>query len=59
MQRIAPLVMEAHIEQIPIICIANDRTAQKMKPLQGSTFSLTFKRYALFRTRVRLCSQWL
>jgi replication factor C subunit 1 len=30
--------------QIPIICIANDRSAQKMKPLWSSTFSLAFRK---------------
>ena len=31
--------------QIPIICIANDRQAQKLKPLLHTTFNLTFKKY--------------
>jgi replication factor C subunit 1 len=30
--------------QIPIICIANDRGAQKLKPLMASTYSLTFRK---------------
>lgn len=30
--------------QIPIICIANDKGAQKLKPLTNAAFNLTFKR---------------
>lgn len=30
--------------QIPIICIANDRSAQKMKPLTNVTFDLKFRK---------------
>ncbi|KAF7984338.1 hypothetical protein HWV62_15345 [Athelia sp. TMB] len=30
--------------KIPIICIANDRGAQKLKPLTACTFSLTFRK---------------
>ena len=30
--------------QIPIICIANDRNAQKLKPLVHTTFNLSFRR---------------
>ncbi|KZT62466.1 DNA replication factor C, large subunit [Calocera cornea HHB12733] len=30
--------------RIPIICIANDRTLQKMKPLQGTTYNLSFRK---------------
>ncbi|KZT23217.1 DNA replication factor C, large subunit [Neolentinus lepideus HHB14362 ss-1] len=30
--------------KIPIICIANDRQAQKLKPLMSTTFSLPFKK---------------
>lgn len=33
------------IIQIPIICIANDRSAQKMKPLTNVTFDLKFRKY--------------
>lgn len=31
--------------QIPIICIANDRGAQKLKPLTNVTFNLSYRRY--------------
>jgi replication factor C subunit 1 len=30
--------------QVPIICIANDRNALKLKPLVATTFSLPFRR---------------
>ena len=30
--------------KIPIICIANDKGAQKLKPLQYTTFSLSFRK---------------
>ncbi|KAJ8591861.1 DNA replication factor C, large subunit [Rhizopogon salebrosus TDB-379] len=32
------------IIQIPIICIANDRGAQKLKPLIANTFNMSFRR---------------
>lgn len=35
--------------QIPIICIANDRGAMKLKPLTNTTFNLSFKRYGSFK----------
>ncbi|KAF9457260.1 replication factor RFC1 C terminal domain-containing protein [Collybia nuda] len=40
--------------KVPIICIANDRQAQKMKPLIATTFSLTFSRpqAAMVRSRI-------
>jgi replication factor C subunit 1 len=31
--------------QIPIICIANDAGAQKLKPVRSNTFNLPFKRF--------------
>lgn len=31
--------------QVPIICIANDRGAQKLKPLLNCSFSLPYKKY--------------
>ena len=34
--------------QIPIICIANDRQAQKLKPLMSTTFNMTFQKYGFF-----------
>jgi len=34
-------------EQIPIICIANDRNAQKLKPLISTTFSLPFHKLVI------------
>jgi len=30
--------------QIPMVLICNDKTLQKMKPLQSTTFAITFKR---------------
>jgi replication factor C subunit 1 len=35
---------ELNHAQIPIICIANDRNAQKMKPLWSSTYNLSFRK---------------
>jgi replication factor C subunit 1 len=32
------------IQQIPMVLICNDKTLQKMKPLQSTTFGITFKR---------------
>ncbi|KAG9048251.1 hypothetical protein FS837_000387 [Tulasnella sp. UAMH 9824] len=40
--------------EIPIICIANDRNSPKMKPLQSTTFALTFKRPTAAEIRSRL-----
>jgi replication factor C subunit 1 len=40
-----PLSSELNIAQIPIICIANDRNAQKMKPLWSSTYNLSFRKW--------------
>lgn len=31
--------------QIPIICIANDRGAQKLRPLMSTAYSLNFQKY--------------
>ncbi|KAG1854949.1 hypothetical protein DFJ58DRAFT_371957 [Suillus subalutaceus] len=31
--------------KIPIICIANDRGAQKLKPLIANTFGMSFRQY--------------
>lgn len=45
--------------QIPIICIANDGGAQKLKPLKGNTFSLTFKRYVTRDAVVLVVDSWL
>ncbi|OBZ65493.1 Replication factor C subunit 1 [Grifola frondosa] len=42
--------------KIPIICIANDRGAQKLKPLLNSTFNLTFKRPEATAIRSRILS---
>ena len=33
--------------QVPIICIANDRGAQKLKPLLNCAFNLPYKKYDL------------
>ncbi|KAI5120719.1 hypothetical protein M0805_006426 [Coniferiporia weirii] len=40
--------------KIPIICIANDRNAQKLKPLVHSTFNLSFRKpdAAAIRSRI-------
>ncbi|KAL6304141.1 replication factor RFC1 C terminal domain-containing protein [Sparassis latifolia] len=40
--------------KIPIICIANDRTAQKLKPLINATFNLTFRKPEVTAIRSRL-----
>ncbi|KAJ7481567.1 replication factor RFC1 C terminal domain-containing protein, partial [Mycena latifolia] len=39
---------------VPIICIANDRAAQKLKPLIATTFSLPFQRPQAAMIRSRL-----
>lgn len=36
--------------QVPIICIANDRQAQKLKPLIATTFNLPFQRFVQYIT---------
>ncbi|KAG8855857.1 hypothetical protein FRB96_006679 [Tulasnella sp. 330] len=41
---------------IPIICIANDRGLPKMKPLQNTTFNMTFKRPSAAEIRSRMLS---
>ncbi|KAG6874152.1 hypothetical protein C0995_005570 [Termitomyces sp. Mi166 len=40
--------------QVPIICIANDRQAQKLKPLVATTFNMTFHKpqVAMVRSRI-------
>ncbi|KAJ7229198.1 replication factor RFC1 C terminal domain-containing protein [Mycena pura] len=40
--------------KVPIICIANDRGAQKLKPLIANTFSLPFQRPQAAAVRSRL-----
>ncbi|KZO95306.1 DNA replication factor C, large subunit [Calocera viscosa TUFC12733] len=42
--------------RIPIICIANDRTLQKMKPLQGTTYNLSFRKPDSKAIRSRIMS---
>ncbi|KAF7331659.1 Replication factor C subunit 1 [Mycena kentingensis (nom. inval.)] len=42
--------------KVPIICIANDRGAQKLKPLQGTTFNMPFSRPQANQIRSRLMS---
>ncbi|KAH6890105.1 purine nucleotide binding protein [Coprinopsis sp. MPI-PUGE-AT-0042] len=42
--------------KVPIICIANDRTAQKLKPLQSTTFSLPFHKPQVTQIRSRILS---
>ncbi|THU99376.1 purine nucleotide binding protein [Dendrothele bispora CBS 962.96] len=42
--------------KIPIICIANDRNAQKLKPLMGTTFNLTFQKPQATTIRSRILS---
>ncbi|KAG8901434.1 hypothetical protein FRB99_005308 [Tulasnella sp. 403] len=41
---------------IPIICIANDRSLQKMKPLYPTTYNLTFRRATAAEIRSRMLS---
>lgn len=43
--------------QIPIICIANDKGAQKLKPLISNTYNLTFRRYDSSRKLHRVTDQ--
>ncbi|KAF9494490.1 DNA replication factor C, large subunit [Pleurotus eryngii] len=40
--------------KIPIICIANDKGAQKLKPLQYTTFSLSFRKPDAAAVRSRI-----
>lgn len=40
--------------KIPIICIANDRQAQKLKPLVATTFNLTFQKPQVNSIRSRI-----
>ncbi|KAH7916645.1 replication factor RFC1 C terminal domain-containing protein [Hygrophoropsis aurantiaca] len=40
--------------KVPIICIANDRGAQKLKPLTANTYNLTFKRPDATTVRSRI-----
>ncbi|KAG0699774.1 replication factor RFC1 C terminal domain-containing protein [Suillus ampliporus] len=40
--------------KIPIICIANDRGAQKLKPLVSNTFGMTFRRPEAQAVRSRI-----
>ncbi|KAF7330940.1 Replication factor C subunit 1 [Mycena venus] len=40
--------------KVPIICIANDRGAQKLKPLTANTYSLPFQRPAANMIRSRI-----
>ena len=42
--------------QIPIICIANDRGAMKLKPLVANTFNMTFQRPQATAIRSRIMS---
>ncbi|KAF8522451.1 purine nucleotide binding protein [Hysterangium stoloniferum] len=42
--------------KIPIICIANDRQAQKLKPLMHTTFNLSFKKPDANAVRSRIMS---
>ncbi|KAJ3975737.1 purine nucleotide binding protein [Lentinula raphanica] len=42
--------------KIPIICIANDRQAQKLKPLMSTTYSLTFQKPQASMIRSRILS---
>ncbi|KAF6765286.1 purine nucleotide binding protein [Ephemerocybe angulata] len=40
--------------KVPIICIANDRNAQKLNPLKGTTFNLSFQRPQVQSIRSRI-----
>ena len=42
--------------KIPIICIANDRGAQKLKPLIAVTYNMTFRRPEAQAIRSRIMS---
>ncbi|TFK53303.1 DNA replication factor C, large subunit [Heliocybe sulcata] len=42
--------------KVPIICIANDRQAQKLKPLMNTTFSLPFRKPDAQAVRSRILS---
>jgi replication factor C subunit 1 len=42
--------------KVPIICIANDRSLQKMKPLMATTYDLRFRRPDANSIRARLMS---
>ncbi|KLO13842.1 DNA replication factor C, large subunit [Schizopora paradoxa] len=42
--------------KIPIICIANDRNAMKLKPLTHTTFNLPFKKPEIKQIRSRILS---
>lgn len=42
--------------KIPIICIANDRGAMKLKPLVANTFNMTFQRPQATAIRSRIMS---
>ncbi|THH17585.1 hypothetical protein EW146_g3254 [Bondarzewia mesenterica] len=45
-----------YLVQIPIICIANDRTALKMKPLLNSTYNMPFRKPDAASIRSRILS---
>ncbi|KAG6906768.1 hypothetical protein DXG01_012244 [Tephrocybe rancida] len=40
--------------QVPIICIANDRQAQKLKPLMATTFNMSFQKPQAATVRSRI-----
>ncbi|KAG6849470.1 hypothetical protein H0H93_008197 [Arthromyces matolae] len=40
--------------QVPIICIANDRQAQKLKPLMSTTYNMSFQKPQVSMIRSRL-----
>ena len=42
--------------KVPIICIANDRGAQKLKPLNNVTFNMAFQRPQATAIRSRIMS---
>ncbi|KAK8845500.1 hypothetical protein IAR55_006213 [Kwoniella newhampshirensis] len=42
--------------RIPMVLICNDRTLQKMKPLQGTTYNMTFRRPQPAEIRSRIMS---
>ena len=42
--------------QIPMILICNDKSLQKMKPLHGTSFGMTFKRPSPQEVRSRIMS---
>jgi replication factor C subunit 1 len=45
------LIFSIILLQIPIICIANDRRSQKIKPLTNACYNMSFTKCAAFLTQ--------